>query len=404
MVWTLTDDEPADQRADAASGAGHALVLGGLDIAGPLCEQGVPVTILRPRAEPSRFSRRRIGWVEQPTPAPTPSALLSAAQELPGPVVLYAADDEMLRHVSDHRDMLRPELSFLMPDREVVEALLDKGRFQRLAVRHGLPIPDGEVVSTVADLPAANELPLPVVIKPLVWHAERLQSDFGDGKAMIATTSAELRAVLDRVAHTYERVLVQRFIAGSETAVESYHVYVDTNDRIAAEFTGRKIRTSPAEFGQSTALTTTCAQDVVDLGRRVVRAVGVRGVAKVDFKRDEAGKLWLFEVNARFSLWHRLGAAAGCNIPALVFADLTDRPRPAFTQGRPGLTWCRQPRDMVAAREQGVALGDYLRWLRRCDAVSGLRVSDPMPFLRGSLPIQVRTAIERARSRRRQSA
>jgi D-aspartate ligase len=242
------------------------------------------------------------------------------------------------------------------------------------------------------------------VIKPLVWRSERLPTDFGDGKVLMAKTMSELRAALDHVAHSYERVLVQRFIAGDETRVESYHGYVDPRGETAAEFTGRKVRTSPAHFGQSTAVSTTDEPDVIELGRRVVREVGLQGVAKVDFKRDTDGRLWLFEVNARFNLWHRVGATAGCNIPALVFDDLTGRPRVPYSRGRPGVTWCRQPRDALEAWRQGVPLPGYFRWLLRCDAVAGLRLSDPMPFLRGSVPIHLRGGVQRVKTLRRRGA
>lgn len=394
------DDRIARHDAAPAPGAGHALVLGDLDITGPLREHGTPVTLMRRRDEPSRFSRSGVRWTEQPTLEQLPAALVAAARELPGPVVLYVAEDVTLRVVSQHRDRLRKDLSFVLPEPDVVDTLLDKGRFQDLALRRGLPVPDGMVITTAEDIAATDRLDLPVLIKPLDWREETIETDFGGAKAAVATTRSEARALLDRVADAGQRVLVQHFIPGAETAVESYHVYVDADGRIAAEFTGRKIRTHPAEFGYSTALTTTDEQDVIDLGRQVVRAVGLVGVAKVDFKRDATGKLWVFEVNARFNLWHRLGAAAGCNIPALVFSDLTGRPRPEFTRGRSGLTWSRQPRDLLTAHEQGMPLSDYLRWLRQCDVVSGLRISDPMPFLRGSVPIQARAGMLRARHRR----
>lgn len=391
---------PARPRA-ASVAHGTALVLGDLDLGYPLREAGIPVTFMRPKDDPSRFSNRGVGWIEQPAPGGLGAGMLAAAHSLPGPTVLFVQEDHALQLISRNRASLRPKLSYLLPEADVVDALLDKGRFQELASERGLPVPPGQIVATAGDVPAATELELPVLVKPLVWQMERLHADFGAGKAVVASTPTELRAILDRVARTYERVLVQRFIPGDETGVESYHVYVDPDGRIAAEFTGRKIRTSPPEFGYSTAVETTEEQDVADLGRRVVRAFDVRGVAKVDLKRDREGRLWLFEVNARFNLWHRLGAAAGCNIPALVFADLTGRTRPEFTHARPGVTWSRQPRDLIIAREQGIGLADYVRWWRGVDAVSGLRLSDPMPFLRGSLWLQARDRLERIRRDRR---
>ena len=56
-----------------------------------------------------------------------------------------------------------------------------------------------------------------------------------------------------------------------------------------------------------------------ELGRTLVQRLGLRGVAKFDFKRAADGRLFLLEVNPRFNLWHHPGALAGVNLPALVF-------------------------------------------------------------------------------------
>jgi hypothetical protein len=50
----------------------------------------------------------------------------------------------------------------------------------------------------------------------------------------------------------------------------------------------------------------------------VLARLGVPGVAKLDFKRDDPGRLHLLEINARFNLWHDPGAVAGVNLPATV--------------------------------------------------------------------------------------
>src|SRR5207248_11659011 len=51
----------------------------------------------------------------------------------------------------------------------------------------------------------------------------------------------------------------------------------------------------------STALELTDAPDVAALGRDVLARLRFAGVAKLDFKRDRAGRLWLLEINPRFN-------------------------------------------------------------------------------------------------------
>jgi D-aspartate ligase len=93
---------------------------------------------------------------------------------------------------------------------------------------------------------------------------------------------------------------------------------VDVSGAIVGEFTGRKIRTFPRDYGHSTAVEIVSLPDVAEVGRDVVARLGVRGVAKLDFKRDDHGRLHLLEINPRFNLWHHPDAVAGVNLPAMV--------------------------------------------------------------------------------------
>lgn len=113
--------------------------------------------------------------------------------------------------------------------------------------------------------------------------------------------------------------------ADPDAAVESYHVYVDEPGKIAGEFTGRQI---------GTRLETTQDVDVQNAGRAIVQKVKLRGVASIEFQRDPDGSLRLLRVAPWFTPWHQVGAHAGVNLPALVYADLvgSDRPTPAVAR------------------------------------------------------------------------
>ena len=121
------------------------------------------------------------------------------------------------------------------------------------------------------------------------------------------------------------------------------------------------------------------------MGRDVVRRIGLTGVAKLDFKRDEQGALHLLEVNPRFNLWHHPGAIAGVNIPAIVHADLTGRERPPAAVARAGVRWCSPAHDLQAARHDGLSVARWLRWAISCEAKSGFAWADPLPLPRALL-------------------
>lgn len=357
-----------------------ACVLGDADLVRALALAGVSSVLAVPPDSPLRHSRFVHGTI--PWDGSDDEELLdglvkyaSAGNEAP---VLYYQHDEHLLFVSRHRQVLSTLFRFVVADHAIVEQLVDKSAFHSLAEDHGLPVPRTSVVAADARVPAG--LRFPCIIKPVcradgAWRAvEPLR------KAIRVDDGEQLRRLWAGLAAVGGDLIVQDLVPGPESAIESYHVYVDDGGDIAGEFTGRKIRTSPRHYGHTTALTITNEADVIELGRATVRAFRLSGVAKVDFKRDGSGALKLLEVNPRFTLWNHAGAVAGVNIPVLVWADLTGRPRPPAGPLRPGVQWCN-PWDVKAARNCGIPPWRWLPWAARCPARSLLWWDDPLPIL-----------------------
>ena len=380
-----------------------ACVMGDMDLLRPLGLAGIAcVVVARPGAPPrySRFARAALPWVDTWDRGEEQVETLvrfGAAQHQP-PVLFYQEDRELLL-VSRFRDRLRSAFRFVMADAALVEDLVDKSRFQTLARRLDLPVPAARRLDP-AEQPDLREIdiPFPVVIKPLTRRTDRWTPVGGSGKALRVDTLEALRLLWPRIVAANVPMLAQTLVPGAETDIESYHVYVDEPGDIVAEFTGRKIRTWPTQFGHSTALVITDSADVASAGRAVVRRLDLRGVAKLDFKRGPDGRLYLLEVNPRFTLWHHPAALAGVNVPALVYGDLTGLPRPAVPRARPGVRWCKIWQDGRAARADGVRLVHWLAWALRCEAKSAWSWDDPLPLLCAGAWASLRRLAELARS------
>jgi D-aspartate ligase len=332
----------------------------------------------------SRLARTRLPWDDfsQNTDALLDTLLRFAKAQSQRPVLFYEEDAQLL-FISRNRDRLAEGFRFIIADAPLVEALLDKARFQALADRNGLPVPQAQHFHPVASEPDDLDVTFPVVIKPLT-RLERWNDTFGLRKALEVKDCDALRALWPQLLDVGIDLIAQELIPGAETRIESYHCYVDQRGSIAAEFTGRKIRTYPLAYGHTTALEITDAADVRQLGRSIVEKLGLTGVAKLDFKRHPSGKLHLLEINPRFTLWHHAAAVAGLNIPALVYADLTGTPRPPMPRATAGVRWCKVWKDFPAARASGVPLTIWLPWMIGCEAKSALSLSDPMPLLRST--------------------
>jgi predicted ATP-grasp superfamily ATP-dependent carboligase len=305
--------------------------------------------------------------------------LVDFARAESAPPILYYAEPESLLFASRNREALRKHFRFVIAEADLIEDIEDKNRFTRLAERFDLPVPSSVVVRHGSHVEAGDiELPFPLLMKPLA-RGSSLQwlPGLDRRKAVKVESNHELTALLPRVHEARIDVILQKYISGPESRIESYHVYVDTDGEVVGEFTGRKIRTWPAHYGHSTALETTRASDVRVLGRSIVGRVGLTGVAKLDFKRDRDGRLFLLEINPRFNLWHNLGAAAGVNLPGLVWADLNDLPRPSSAVVvQSGEVWCHLV-DYLAARKAGMSLLAWLRFLNTATVKSSVSLRDP---------------------------
>ena len=361
-----------------------ALVMGDIDLVRPLALAGIACAVFAEAGDPvhwSRHVRARVPYVN-PWEAPDEAVerLLAFARRQQRPPVLMPQSDGDLLLVSRHRARLQEGFRFLLADAELVEVLADKVRFSQLAERLGLPVPRARLLRPAEEAAADVDLRFPLVIKPANrWGAKWAPIERA-AKARHVASARELAELWPPLAQVDLDVLAQEAVPGPESRIESHHAYVDEGGTVVAEFTGRKIRTRPAQYGHSTALVITQQPDVAELGREILQRLGLRGMAKSDFKRDADGSLHLLEINPRCTLWHHPAARAGVNLPALLFADMTGGERPAGTRARPGVRWCLPMRDAQAVREQGGSLRPWLRWAAGCEAVSGLAWDDPMPF------------------------
>jgi D-aspartate ligase len=359
---------------------GHdACVVGGIELVRALGAAGVRPTVIAAPASRARHSRFASACID-PAGRPLTDVLAEYAAGRAHPPALFFDSDAVLLEVSRGRQRLTG-LRFVMPGAELVEDLVDKARFQQLADRLGLPVPPARLVKPLTEEPELD-LRFPLILKAVPYRTDAWTAIGAGAKAVGAEDAEALRAMWPRLRATGCEFLAQELVAGHEQQIVSYHVYVDSHGQVAGEFTGRKIRTHPAEFGMSSALVTTDDPEVARIGRELVERIGLLGPAKLDFKRAPDGRLYLFEVNARFTLWVHPGALAGVNLAAVAYADLAGLPRPAVGRARPGVRWIEPRSDLQAARAAGVPLRRWIRWALTCESNPSFDWNDPGPLAR----------------------
>jgi predicted ATP-grasp superfamily ATP-dependent carboligase len=360
---------------------------------------GIPVALVGPEQDAAR-SRYCVESVATPTWVDDPDgavdALLAWARGKPVPPVVFYQGDHDLLALSRARDRLGDDIRVVLPPADLVEALVDKLGFAALADRVGLPVPRTRVVHRDEPMPPEDWRDFPCVLKPST-RGHWFDSDLVTGtaqtgqKALRVAGRSELEQMAPLIRGHHAEFVLQAEVVGGEENIVSYHAYVRPSGEIAAEFTGRKIRTSPMRYGISTCVEITDDERVKRLGQDVLERLGFTGVVKVDFKEDARdGALYLLELNPRFNLWHHPATVAGVGIPELVYADCTAATTPGETSpprrpmvARAGVRWVSPRDDLRAIREAHPGFGvDRVRWLAEVltsDVNEGFDIRDPWP-------------------------
>lgn len=356
----------------------RALVAGDISLVRALGRTGIDVVVATDRsvspATASRFCKDALvvpSFLEDPDGAV--DAIVAWCKREPAKPVLFYQGDHDLLAFSRRRADLEGCAHIVLPRAELVEDLVDKVRFAALAERVHLPVPKTGVLGDEWTL-------FPCVLKP----ATRSHPLAGAAKAVRIEGPSELiraAAVVDA------RCVIQEAIPGREDRIVSYHAYVRADGSVAAEFTGKKVRTIPKRYGFSTCVMVAHDAEVAFAGREVMRAIELTGVVKMDFKRDARdGRLVLLEINPRFNLWHHPATIAGVAIPELVYRDCVDGDHAERTKHiAREIVWMNtrgDARSFLEHRRDG-ELSTW-RWLSEvvgADVREDFWLADPLPFL-----------------------
>jgi carbamoyl-phosphate synthase large subunit len=239
-------------------------------------------------AQYAAHHRHAVPRIDDPAYVPA-LADLCAEHDAGGVVPLTDLDIEVLARA--RADGVLPAF---VPDPDVAAATYDKYEAHRLLLRHGLPSP-----ATV--LPGEPVESYPVMVKPRRGSGAR---------SIHAARDAAEAEFFSR--YVDEPVMVQRLMGGPEFSIDTL-----------SDLEGRCLNAIPRTMiesrgGESIKGTVIEEPELVDLGRRVVEALGVRGPCTVQVFRDPDVGLGITDVNTRF----------GGAFPAPMYAALPGRTYP----------------------------------------------------------------------------
>lgn len=373
------------------------LLLGGINLVRALGLAGIPVIVASPEsstpAMASRYCMRRLVLPPLAQRTAVVARLLRVGDELMrefgAPVPLFYGDDDYLGLVQEFERQLSTRFLLLLNSPALSRALHSKALFQALGESRGLPVPRRLELAGLAQHES------PVLAKPRMktdWEGSAVYNELFShaGKARIFANGHEALAN-PLVRKMHESLQFQEYVPGDDRSLWSFHGFADEKSELVDWFVGRKIRTHPALTGDSTYLELAHDETLAELGRDVVRRLGLKGIFKMDFKRHEVtGRYYLLEINARFNLWHYLGAKNGVNLAQVAYDYLTRGVRPRHVEPAARYRWLSFKLDWRHYRRERPNTLQWLASLFQSPKVYDLWAwNDPLPLLvdlRGYLP------------------
>jgi predicted ATP-grasp superfamily ATP-dependent carboligase len=375
----------------AFEGPAGAIVIGGdyqgLGIVRSLGQRGIPVCVIDDEFSISPYSRYATHCLRVPN-LRQPEALIATLDEaarqsrLEG-WVLFPTRDETVVALSRNRELLSRKFRVPTPDFSSVQWAWDKRNTHRLAEQTGVPTVRTWVPRDAADLALIDAEP-EYVLKPAIKEHFFYKTK---AKAWCARSREELRALYQVAVNTAGpgEILVQEYVPGDGRTQFAYCAFFK-HDRALGSMVVQRRRQHPHQFGRaSTFVQTVENAEIEEYSLRYLQAMNYYGLVEIEYKLDgRTGQFKLHDVNTRTWGYHSLGAAAGVDFSALLFADQTGQ-HVSPCRARSGVKWMRTVTDLPSSvldiAHGRLGLGEYLRSLRGPWTDAVFSMNDPLPGL-----------------------
>jgi predicted ATP-grasp superfamily ATP-dependent carboligase len=374
----MRSDEP-DNRPAVVFGLLHA----GLALVRSLGRAGIPVEgIALKRHEfglRSRYLRRRHLAADDEDVL---QALRSAARD--GKPVLFPERDENVEAVLRRWDEVRELADLpLADDPDVVRRLRRKDLLPQVAAAAGVSTPR-TLRAADAEAVRKSELRPPILLKPL--EGQEFAVSFG-AKAFVANDVDDAVAGWKRAKERGFDTILQELVPDSHEHVYSLFTYIGRSGEPLASVVGRKVRQGPLRLGTSAVFVAGHDDEVHELGLQLLRSIGYRGLAHVEFARDSRdGKLQLLEVNTRPPIWAGIAMRPDFDIARIAYDDLCGRTVAAGRMFTERVSWIYLAKDVWVsaqmARRRELGPREFLRhYLQRNKVRAVFAADDPVPAL-----------------------
>ena len=317
---------------------------------------------------------------------PLLECLITLGRHLNTKAVLFPANDLSVLTICKYRADLNPYYEFVLPDEDVTELLINKKKFHEYAVKNEYNVPNTYFISDLAGIQMASDnLEFPCIIKP--EYRDEIWNAHFNKKNIITDCKEDFINACNLVINYGCKVIVQEWIAGSDSDIFFCLAYIDRNFTPLAVFTGRKIRQYPVYTGSTSIAESIWQPEVAKQAIKVLSDVQCVGLCSVEFKNDRKnGNFKIIEPTVgRVNLQEALSVHSGMDIPFIAYQDALGRDPHPFNSFKEGIKWIYEEADLFSVleyrRQKQITLKEYLASLQGKRSYALFASDDLKPFL-----------------------
>jgi len=242
--------------------------------------------------------------------------------------VLFHGSEPELKVMSEHRKIFHENGIFLpINPQHVLDVCMDKAKTMEFLKENNFFFPETKVIKSEADLEDVNFVPC--VLKPSIGGG-------GSANIMLAQSIDELKMFGKYLLTIYNEFIVQQYVGTPEDEYTA-GVLMSMNGQLINSIAIRRNimsslsnrikvanRTGVADYGKMLAISSGISQGFIDRFpeittecERIALALGCTGAVNIQL-RYWKGKVYVFEINPRFSGTTSLRAMVGYNEPEVL--------------------------------------------------------------------------------------
>ena len=321
-------------------------------------------------------------------------ALCSIGQELGEKAVIFSCSDDSMNLISAHREVLNKWFKFILPEHDTIELFMDKVKFYKFALSNNLPIPATFFPKTRSEIESiSDKINYPCIIKPPRATTE-WWSKF-DTKLLRVSNKSELIDSYDKCQAATKEPIVQEWIEGDDSHLNSCTYYYNKNHEPVITFASQKLRQWPIENGEISLGKEIRNDKVVEHTTQMLKHVKFSGVGSLEMKKNPRDqKYYMIEANVcRLPLRFKIVEAAGVELIYTMYLEaLGKSEKTNTTQTYRHTKWVSLRRDLMASRaymkKGSLTFRDWLISMRGVNTFAVLSLRDPLPFLLDIPPIR----------------